>query len=44
MASFMVGRVRFDNWTCPISILDVSDSFFDHAKVIILIRKTKPKW
>ena len=32
MASFMVGRVRFGSWTCPISRLDVSDGFFGHAK------------
>ena len=34
MASFMVGRVRFGSWTCPISRLDVSDGFYGHAKVI----------
>ena len=34
MASFMVGRVRFGSWTCPISRLDVSDGFFGHAKVL----------
>ena len=34
MASFMVGRVRFESWTCPISRLDVSDGFYGHAKVL----------
>ena len=34
MASFMVGRVRFKSWTCPISRLDVSDGFYGHAKVL----------